>query len=88
MGQDSTALPFPLSFACLVDAQGHRLSCICTVAGSGPEAGGLHPAGAVSPAMLWGGVSPYPWMEAGDQRRELPAPLNISFIWGQGLCLG
>lgn len=32
MGQESAVLPFPLSFACLVDAQGHRLSShVCTV---------------------------------------------------------
>ena len=88
MGQESTALPFPVSFACRVEAQGHRLSSpIHTAAGSGPEAGGLRPAGAVSPVMLWGGASPYPRMEAGDQLRELPSLLNSSFgdtdcVWG------
>lgn len=49
MGQESTALPFPLSFACLVDAQGHRLSShISTVLDLAPRQEvsillGLHP---------------------------------------------
>lgn len=94
MGQESTALPFSLSFH--AGLRSRDTSC--------PPPSALQldlvlrqevsiTCWDCVPMMLWGEVSPYPWMEAGDQHRELlsptdggrnhcrelPSPLNSSF---------